>query len=328
MHDKDSEIFLSIILPTYNVGKYIDRALASCCSQSYENIEIIIVDDCGSDDSIEKAVYWTRKDHRIRIVRNTKNLGTYHARRVGTELARGQYTLYLDPDDELSLNATAVIFKETKINKPDIVLFDVKQVPKTRQLFRKSKSFTNQYEEGRIDRKILNKRGIAFGTPGKAYRTSLAKNIYKINAVPQEHRLVFAEDVLIFFGAIIQAKNFSSIARKLYVYHRNEESVTRGIAPEKIRAKCEQIDLVVKLVKNVSETSHFYLQSKVVENVVYNITKKLISDKYLIGRYELHPISKRKVYVYNVWKSFAHRKSPADILRLVIYLFSFGLVRI
>nr|WP_230107716.1 glycosyltransferase family 2 protein [Campylobacter lari] len=71
---------ISIILPTYNVEKYIARALDSCINQSFEDIEIIVVDDNGSDKSIDIAKEYASKDKRIKIIHNEENLKLLRAR--------------------------------------------------------------------------------------------------------------------------------------------------------------------------------------------------------------------------------------------------------
>nr|WP_251824472.1 glycosyltransferase family 2 protein [Campylobacter jejuni] len=63
---------ISIILPTFNVEKYIAKALESCINQSFKDIEIIVVDDCGSDKSIDIAKEYAKKDERIKIIHNEK----------------------------------------------------------------------------------------------------------------------------------------------------------------------------------------------------------------------------------------------------------------
>lgn len=68
---------ISIILPTYNVEKYIARALESCINQTFKDIEIIVVDDCGNDKSIEIAKEYAIKDNRIKIIHNEENFEAF-----------------------------------------------------------------------------------------------------------------------------------------------------------------------------------------------------------------------------------------------------------
>ena len=92
------------MLPAYKVEKYILRALKSLSNQTFKRFEIVFVDDCGGDNSIALIQDYFKNDNRVHIYHNPKNMGTYHARRVGTENARGEYIVFLDPDDELVLS--------------------------------------------------------------------------------------------------------------------------------------------------------------------------------------------------------------------------------
>ncbi|ECL6483635.1 glycosyltransferase family 2 protein [Campylobacter jejuni] len=96
---------ISIILPTYNVEKYIARALESCINQTFKDIEIIAVDDCGNDKSIDIAKEYASKDDRIKIIHNEENLKLLRARYEGAKVATSPYIMFLDSDDYLELNA-------------------------------------------------------------------------------------------------------------------------------------------------------------------------------------------------------------------------------
>lgn len=85
----------------YNVEQFIARAIESVANQSYENIEIICVDDCGSDRSVEIAKEFAVKDSRVKIVQNKENLKLYLARVNGVQHATSEYILNLDGDDYL-----------------------------------------------------------------------------------------------------------------------------------------------------------------------------------------------------------------------------------
>lgn len=91
----------SIIIPMYSVEKFIARAIQSVINQSYENIEIICVDDCGTDKSAEVAKEFAMQDKRIKIVKNKENLGTFATRNNGAINASGEYLFFLDGDDYL-----------------------------------------------------------------------------------------------------------------------------------------------------------------------------------------------------------------------------------
>ena len=112
---------ISIIMPVYNVAPFVAKALQSCVEQSFKDIEIICVDDCGQDESMDIVASFARKDERIRIVRNKQNLGLLHARFEGAKIARGEYIMFLDSDDFLDSRACEIALKASENGYFDVV---------------------------------------------------------------------------------------------------------------------------------------------------------------------------------------------------------------
>ena len=90
---------ISIVVPVYNVERYITECLDSCVNQILEDIEIVVVDDCGNDKSIEIAKGFARSDSRVRVIHNKENMKLMLARFEGAKVARGEYIIFLDSDD-------------------------------------------------------------------------------------------------------------------------------------------------------------------------------------------------------------------------------------
>lgn len=90
---------VSIVVPVFNAGKYIDDTVETVRNQSYRNWELLLVDDCSADDSRGKIEEWCRKDPRIRMIAKEKNQGAAGARNTGMDLAAGRYIAFLDADD-------------------------------------------------------------------------------------------------------------------------------------------------------------------------------------------------------------------------------------
>lgn len=88
---------VSIIMPTYNAGRYIKESIDSVLSQTYTNWELLIVDDCSTDDT--ESVVRSYKDPRIRYMRNEHNLGAALTRNRAIREAKGKYIAFLDSDD-------------------------------------------------------------------------------------------------------------------------------------------------------------------------------------------------------------------------------------
>ena len=103
---------VSIVIPTYNVQSYIAKCLQSCINQSLSDIEILVIDDCGQDNSISIAKEFAKKDRRIKIIHNKENLGTFNTRLKGIQEASGEYILFLDADDYLQKDACKIAYNK------------------------------------------------------------------------------------------------------------------------------------------------------------------------------------------------------------------------
>lgn len=89
---------ISIIVPVYNTGKYLEKCVKSCLSQTYENLEVLLVDDGSTDGTGSLCDEWQRKDNRVRVF-HKENGGTSSARNLGIKEAGGEYLGFVDSDD-------------------------------------------------------------------------------------------------------------------------------------------------------------------------------------------------------------------------------------
>jgi glycosyltransferase involved in cell wall biosynthesis len=99
MKQKKTNPLVSVIIPAYNAGKYLGEAIDSILSQTYNNIEVIIINDASKDDTLKIAEDYKRKDKRIAVYNNKTNLGIGKNRALGIELAKGDYICWQDADD-------------------------------------------------------------------------------------------------------------------------------------------------------------------------------------------------------------------------------------
>ena len=109
---------ISIIVPIYNAEKYIDKALQSICGQTYENIEILLIDDGSGDNSLKRCEEWAKKDARISVY-HQKNAGASAARNKGIELATGKYLMFIDGDDWIEANMLEILYEEAEKHQAD-----------------------------------------------------------------------------------------------------------------------------------------------------------------------------------------------------------------
>jgi hypothetical protein len=119
---------VSIIVPVYNVAPYLGRALDSALGQTFENIEIICVDDGSTDDSLNILEKYAQRDPRIVILRNGVNRGTAYSRARGALASEGKFIMFLDPDDEFMPNIVGKAQSVAANTSADIIHFDAEWV--------------------------------------------------------------------------------------------------------------------------------------------------------------------------------------------------------
>ena len=113
---------ISIIVPVYNVEKYLKECLDSLINQTLEDIEIICINDGSTDNSLAILEEYQKKDSRIKVF-SQKNQGVSAARNLGIEKATGEYLTFLDSDDRLELNTCEILYKETIAKNSDFLFF-------------------------------------------------------------------------------------------------------------------------------------------------------------------------------------------------------------
>ena len=113
---------ITVVVPIYNVESYLDRCINSIVSQSYSNLDIVLVDDGSTDNCPQMCDEWTKKDHRIRVVHKI-NAGLGMARNTGIEYARGKYICFFDSDDYIATETIKVAYTALIESQADIVVF-------------------------------------------------------------------------------------------------------------------------------------------------------------------------------------------------------------
>lgn len=113
---------VSIVLPIYNVEKYLDRCIESVINQTYRNLEILLVDDGSPDDCPQKCEEWAKEDGRIKVIHKA-NSGLGYARNTGIENASGEYICFFDSDDYIDPSTIEKVYNTAQKNNSDMVLF-------------------------------------------------------------------------------------------------------------------------------------------------------------------------------------------------------------
>ena len=111
---------ISVIIPIYNSGQYLSRCLNSVLNQTFQSMEIILVDDGSKDDSLDICKKYALEDERI-IVLHQENGGSTKARKFGLEVSQGEYIAFVDSDDWIDACLLENLYKLTEKGQADIV---------------------------------------------------------------------------------------------------------------------------------------------------------------------------------------------------------------
>ncbi|MBQ7222246.1 MAG: glycosyltransferase family 2 protein [Bacteroidales bacterium] len=129
---RNMSIKVSVIIPEYNVEKYVGKCIQSICDQTFHDIEIIIVDDCSTDGSLKISKQYATQDNRIKVIALEKNQGVSAARNAGIAVAKGEYIYFIDSDDWIDTNYIEVMVSEIEKHKVDLLV---------------NTSFVNEYDD-------------------------------------------------------------------------------------------------------------------------------------------------------------------------------------
>ncbi|EFP2217213.1 glycosyltransferase family 2 protein, partial [Campylobacter jejuni] len=278
---------ISIILPTFNVEKYIAKALESCINQSFKDIEIIVVDDCGSDKSIDIAKEYAKKDERIKIIHNEENLGLLRARYEGVKAAGGGYIMFLDPDDYLELNACEECVRILNTEKEsDFIWFDFiyKRISGVinRGNFLQDQTFTIfEYCENII---IQNKNICYWNLCSKLIKTEIYLASFSfLEKEILNTRLIMAEDALIYFFIILNCGKITTSAKNIYYYCENDNSSVGTNDIVKIEKNLQDEKMVIGILleflnhhkKNIELYLYVFLKIMIGKLIVYKLHREI-----------------------------------------------------
>ena len=241
---------VSIIIPVYNSENYLKRSIECCICQTIIDIEIIFIDDKGQDDSVKIIQKYMQKDNRIKLVDNIINQGIFRAKRVGALNASGKYLMFLDPDDELELNACEILYNEMEKYNVDFLYFngEVFDNGKREQILKfidETKIYT--ISEFR-DFFITNKGKWVLWL--KIYKRDMyLKALECIDGVDCKLQTNITEDVLVFYHILSLAKNVKMLNKCFYKYYLQNTSVTKNLSKvgfEKSMGDYQKIALVIQ----------------------------------------------------------------------------------
>lgn len=265
------EALISVIVPIYQIDKYLGICIESLLKQTYRNLEIILVDDGSTDRCAEICDLYAKKDNRIKVI-HKPNGGLVSARKAGLEASLGEYIGYVDGDDWVGPGYYESLYTSIVTSGADIVC-----AGQTRDLFAKSVSFLNYIPIGLYCGEELEKLKASMLSYGDFYRTGIStyvwnklfkRSILYDNQMQVDNRISIGEDAAVTYPAIMKCESVYVTDCVAYHYRQREDSMLKKSAEfkeeiEKLRYLYEYLNSAL-----AKYPEHYKLKEQIIDYVL------------------------------------------------------------
>lgn len=220
---------ISVIVPVYNVEKYLDRCIKSIVNQTYKNLEIILVDDGSTDNCPVMCDKWAKKDERIKVI-HKKNGGVASARNMGIKNLNGKYFAFIDPDDFIEAEMYELMHLRIKKDDSDLCSCNMRIVLEDGQSNGAVAAFPEATFTGNdILCAYFSEENFLFSTCDKLYKSEIVKK----NNIYFSETLEIGEDFIFNYYFFKNSKRVSAISNYLYNYFYNRKNSASNKCNEK-----------------------------------------------------------------------------------------------
>lgn len=222
--DGNSNILISIIVPVYNVEKEIDKCIKSLINQTYENVEIILVNDGSTDSSLSICNSYKNKDFRIKVI-NKENGGLSDARNSGINISTGDYILFVDSDDWIEIDSCEKFISTMDGRNIDIVVGEAKKIEGANISYLKHNNLNNGQE-------YSSKEYIKLAIEALEWYAPVCFNMYNRDFIIK-NELFFKKDILhedmqILPRTFLESERIIYMQYCFYNYKIREGSITQS----------------------------------------------------------------------------------------------------
>ena len=311
---------VSIIVPIYNAENTLEKCVDSLLSQSYENIEVLLINDGSNDNSYLICKEYSKKDGRVRVFSDI-NHGVSYARNQGLIHAKGEYITFVDSDDYVKKDLVESLFERMSISNADLIVSDFNNKNEIKDFC------VNIAKENIKQIMFLFTNYLLFGPMQKLYKTDLIGDI----RFPENYQ--YGEDLLFNLEYLKKAKTVSYINRQLYVYCIRENSLSTTIRWDMYE---NDMYLHIKLLEWFKEKDLWYLNvegyvaNRVLDTTINSIClmfrpdcKKTIKEtRRYYQKIVQHDLTKWALYTadtrqYSKWQLFLIRHKLINVLTLI-----------
>ena len=276
---------ISVVIPIYNVEKYLRQALSSVVNQTYRDLDVVCVDDGSTDNGLFIIKEYAAQDNRIQVV-TQENQGTYIARQVGVNAAQGDYIMFIDPDDWLELDACEKLSNFAKTSQADIIQYGAyvecegvdDEEARLRGIYLNAMVDSLTGSDAIMDACFVE-RTIAWNLNCKMFKASVAKKAFSCLG---KFRIITMEDCFASFCIFAFSQTYRSIPLKFYHYRLGS-----GIS-SKNKYTVEDFEVVARSFQGLEDLERFITEYP-----------QLLSEKSInIARNEIRNLVVNDIFCY------------------------------
>lgn len=244
---------ISVIVPVYNGQETIERCINSILSQTYQDIEIIVINDGSSDDTIHILEALERKDDRI-IVKTIENQGVSHARNVALDMVTGEYVTFVDSDDFVDREMYSTLMNSITENNVKIAHCSYINVYPN----------GNEVPVGNTGKIVLQNHdeALSYLIQGKMFAGGIWNKLYSselFSDIRFDETIRFNEDILLNYFLFDKAEESVYVDKAFYYYVANDTSATHTISSVVSR---ENVVTVARIIEKESKDKPYYNYAK------------------------------------------------------------------
>lgn len=240
---------VSIVMPVYNAARVLPDALDSVLGQTLSDVELIAVDDGSSDGSADLLSARASADSRLRVFRQNGNSGTLCARNRGLRECRGEYVMFLDPDDCLEKNAAEELSALADREKADVIHFGLREFTRLADGTRKPRYTWTPPEEKRVSGEGAVLRDLLQGGHNWSLCFKLIRGevCRKALAETDDFYCIMGEDLYFYLAAAYHAGSLLQTGKAYYAYDTTAGvTAERKITPEKFERTATLLDALAR----------------------------------------------------------------------------------
>lgn len=263
---------VTVVVPVYNTARYLDRCVNSLINQTYQNVEILLINDGSTDTSLDLCHIWSTKDTRVKVI-SKQNEGLGKTRNVGISNAKGSYLCFCDSDDYLDLDMLSQVVEAAETTHSQLVVYGISTVTKNGEI--KDSIIPNEAIKTFKGDKVLKEFFPEYIAPNplgdgkRRYYMSPCLLLYSTGMLKAANwsfvseRDIISEDVYSLLALFKHVESVSVVSKAFYFYCENESSLSRSYREDRYK-----------------KIKHFYLECvnlckelKYSEDILHRITK-------------------------------------------------------